>query len=355
MYNPFLIFLRPFALLNRTIVQCRNMLFDRGLFKPWQSSIPVVSVGNLSAGGTGKTPLADWITKYYLSIGCKPAIVSRGYLRKSKGVQLVSDGHRILLNSNESGDEIAMLAWNNPDAIVVVAKKRKDAVTYIDNQFAKRLPSVIILDDAFQHRQIDRQLDIAIINAAEPFLKAKMLPEGRLREPRKNLSRASLIVLNKIADNEKADAIIKELQKNSRPIIKARLKLGELVCFSGESYLPDDLSASSQHINALAFAGIASPSSFVESLTNKGINVVAHRFFHDHEPYSIKKLLSIRREAEKKELSLITTEKDYFRILGNPECIRILATMPSYYLKVETDIFEGEDILKSMLNTIVEK
>jgi len=354
MHNPFSILLRPVALLYRSVVQLRNTLFDRHFFKSWQSPIPVVSIGNLSAGGTGKTPLVDWVVKYYLSIGCKPAIVSRGYLRESKGVQLVSDGQRILLSSKEAGDETAMLAWNNPDAIVVVAKKREDAVTYIATHFARRGPSVIILDDAYQHRQIDRALNIAIINAEEPFLKAKMLPEGRLREPLKNLSRADLIVLNKISDQGKADAIVKELENNGKPIVKARLKIGELICFSGESRTSDEV-LNTENLNALAFAGIASSESFVESLRKEGINVTAHRFFHDHEPYSVKKLRSIRREAEAKGLSLITTEKDYFRMLGRPELIRILATMPCYYLKIETDIFDGKETMLSMLNAVIKK
>jgi len=354
MHNPLSILLRPLALLYCGIVQFRNKLFDLQIFRPWKSPIPVVSIGNLSVGGTGKTPLVDWIVKYYLSIGCKPVIVSRGYLRESKGVQLVSDGQRILLNSKEAGDETAMLAWNNPDAIVIVAKKRKDAVTYITNHFAKRMPSVIILDDAFQHRQIDRTLNIAIINAAEPFLNAKMLPEGRLREPLKNLSRANLIVLNKITDKKKADTIMKELEKNGTPIVKARPKIGELICFSGESNTLDKV-LFEEKINVFAFAGIASPESFIESLRKEGVNVTAYRFFHDHEPYSVKKLRSVRREAEKKGLSLITTEKDYFRILGHPELIRIITTMPCYYLKIETDIFEGRETMESMLKAVIGK
>ena len=203
MHNPFSLLLRPFALIYLSVAQLRNAIFDRKLFKSWRSPIPVVSIGNLSAGGTGKTPLVDLVVKYYLSIGCKPAIISRGYQRESKGVQLVSDGQKIILSSREAGDETAMLAWNNPDAIVVVSEKRKDAVTYIANRFAQRLPGVIILDDAFQHRAIQRNLDIAVINTSEPFKKAKMLPEGRLREPLKNLSRANLIILNKITDEKK--------------------------------------------------------------------------------------------------------------------------------------------------------
>ncbi len=354
MPSPFTILLRPFAMLYHSLVQFRNRLFDWKIFRPWRSPIPVVSIGNLSAGGTGKTPLVDWVVKYYLSIGCKPAIVSRGYLRESKGVQLVSDGQKILLSSRESGDEAAMLAWNNPDAIVVVAEKRKAGVKWITRRFVQRVPSVIILDDAFQHRQIDRSLNIAIINAGEPFFDAKMLPEGRLREPLNNLSRADLIVLNKITDLNKADSISKELEKTGRPVVHARVKTGELVCFSGE-FNSSEEALLDKHLNALAFAGIASPESFVECLTKEGINVAAHRFFRDHEPYNAKKLRSIRREAEKKGLSIITTEKDYFRMLGRPELIRILATRPCYYLKIETDLFEGQQKIKAMLKAIVGK
>ena len=354
MLNPFSLLLRPFALIYLSIVQLRNALFDRKLFKAWKSPIPVVSIGNLSAGGTGKTPLVDWVVKYYLSIGCKPAIVSRGYLRESKGVQLVSDGVRIMLSSREAGDETAMLAWNNPDAIVVVAEKRKDAVTYIASRFAKRLPGVIILDDAFQHRAIERDLNIAVINSAEPFRKAKMLPEGRLREPLKNLSRADLVIVNKITDEERAGVIMKEVEKTGRPVVKARVKNGELICFSG-TYASSDEAPLPKNLTALAFAGIASPENFLDSLKTEGVTVAAYRFFRDHESLSAKKLQAVRREAEEKGLSLITTEKDYFRMLGHPELIRIITSRPCYYLKIETDIYEGKEILHSMLKAAIDK
>jgi tetraacyldisaccharide 4'-kinase len=352
MHNPLSLLLRPFGLIYRAIIQLRNALFNRHLFRSWNSPVPVVSIGNITAGGTGKTPLVDWIVKYYLSIGCKPAIVSRGYLRESKGVQLVSDGHRVLLSSREAGDETAMLAWNNPDAIVVVAEKRKDGVLWILQHFAGRIPSVIILDDAFQHRQIGRNLDIAIINAAEPYFKSRMLPEGRLREPLKNLSRADLILLNKITDTMQAETLQKELEKTGKPVIKARLKTGDLVCFSGE-FISYDEAPLPENLNALAFAGIASPESFLESLRTKEVNVAAHRFFHDHEPYTAKKLQAVRREADQKGLCLITTEKDYFRMLGNPELISIITSRPCYYLKIETDIFQGKERLQQMLRTAV--
>lgn len=348
MHNPLSILLRPVALLYGSIMQLRNALFERTCFNRWSSPIPVVSIGNLTAGGTGKTPLVDWIVKYYLSIGCKPAIISRGYRRESKGVKLVSDGNRVLLGSREAGDETTMLAWNNPDAIVIVGEKRKAAVTWMIRHFSRRVPSVIILDDAFQHRQIGRELDIAIINASEPYFKARMLPEGRLREPLKNIARADLILLNKISDHEEAEILKKELEKTGRPVIKARIKTADLVCLSGE-FISSDEAPLPESLNALAFAGIASPGSFLESLKSKGITVSAHHFFKDHEPFTAKKLQSIRREADEKGLCLITTEKDYFRLLGSPELISIITARPSYYLKIETDIFEGKEILQKML------
>ena len=352
MHNRFSILLRPVALFYQVIVQLRNALFNRHLFRAWRSPIPVVSIGNLSVGGTGKTPLVDWVVKFYLSIGCKPAIVSRGYRRESRDVQLVSDGQKVLISSRESGDETAMLAWNNPDAIVIVAKKRKEAVKYLAKHFAGRLPSVIILDDAFQHRQIDRVLNIAVVNASEPFFNAKMLPEGRLREPLKNISRADLIVLNKINDPEQADAIEKELEKHGRPVIKARVKTAELVCFSGECISSEE-TIPMKNINAFAFAGISSPESFLESLKKEGVNIAAHRFFRDHEPYNTRKINAIRSKAETSGLSLITTEKDYFRMLGHPELISMIIARTCYYLKIETDIFEGKETLQQMLRKAV--
>ncbi|NTV98946.1 MAG: tetraacyldisaccharide 4'-kinase [Chlorobiaceae bacterium] len=346
------VLLKPLALLYRSSVQVRNSLFERKIFRKWKSPIPVVSIGNMSAGGTGKTPLVDWVVKYYLSIGCKPAVVSRGYRRESKGVQLVSDGQRVLLSSSQSGDETAMLAWNNPDAIVVVGEKRKEAVNFITQYFAKRLPSVIILDDAFQHRQIARDLDIALVNASEPVLKAKMIPEGRMREPLKNIARADLILLNKIGDGEeeKTGLILKKLEKTGRPIVKGRIRTGEVVCVSGD-FMPSEI-PSLKELRVVAFAGIAFPESFLECLLKEGIHVESHHFFRDHEPYSQKRLQALRNEAREKGLSLITTEKDYFRMLGRSELLSIITALPCYYLKIETDIFEGKEKLQEMLRAV---
>lgn len=352
MPSSFSVLLRPLGLLYKGIVQSRNTLFDWRVLRSWKSPVPVVSIGNLSVGGTGKTPIVDWITKYYLSVGVRPALISRGYRRESKGVQLVSDGRKILLGSRESGDETAMLAWNNQDAVVLVAEKRKKGVRRLVRQFREQLPAVIILDDAFQHRQIERELNIAVINAEEPYFDARMMPEGRLREPMANLERADLVILNKIANAEKAAPIVADLEKKGKKVVQARLKTAELVCMSG-AFCTQEEAVRKQSISAFAFAGIARPEGFIESLQQEGIHVADYTFFKDHEPYTERMLRKIERKASEQGLSLVTTEKDYFRLLGRPELIRILTSRPCYYLRIGIDFFAGRETLVTMLDSVV--
>ncbi|TCD48780.1 tetraacyldisaccharide 4'-kinase [Chlorobium sp. N1] len=349
--NPLSILLRPAALLYGLVASVRNRLFDDGILKTWHSPIPVVSVGNLTAGGTGKTPLVDWVVKYYLSIGCRPAVVSRGYGRRTKGVRLVSDGQRILLSSRDSGDETAMLATGNPEAVVVVAERRSRGVQFIMEHFKAERPDVIILDDAFQHRQIERDLDIVVINSREPFSGARMLPEGRLREPLEGVGRADAAVISKITDEGKADAIEAALEGRIGTIARSRVAIGGLRPFgpaAGGTPPPDPA-----EVEALAFAGIASPSSFVESLMKKGVHVREQRFFADHEAYTEKNFLPLVEEARQKGLWLMTTEKDRCRLEGEPALLAQTAGVPCCSLEISTGFTRGEERLRGMLKAVV--
>ena len=346
------IILRPAALLYGLVARVRNALFDRKILKVWKSPIPVVSIGNLTAGGTGKTPLVDWVLKYYLSIGCRPAVVSRGYGRMSKGVQLVSDGRNILLGSARSGDETAMLAANNPEVIVVVAEQRSEGVQFIMEQFRGERPDVIILDDAFQHRQLARDLDIVVINAREPFAGAKMLPEGRLREPKRGIGRADVAVLSKITDVSKADAIEAELKGTVALVARTRVIIGGLTAFGPEGMATEPPPEPTE-LKALAFAGIASPASFVESLMKKGVHVVERRFFRDHEPYTENNFLPLIEEARRKGLTLVTTEKDRYRLEGEPGLLEKTKGVSCCCLNIATGFTRGEDKLQEMLKAVV--
>ncbi|NTU92980.1 MAG: tetraacyldisaccharide 4'-kinase [Chlorobiaceae bacterium] len=343
------ILLGPAGLLYGAVMRGRNLLYELGVFKTWRSPFPVVSVGNVTTGGTGKTPLVDWIVRFYAHRGCTAAIVSRGYGRSTRGPMVVSDGRRILLGSLEAGDETAMLAARNPSAIVVVAEKRREGVELLMREFADRLPEVIVLDDAFQHRRIARDLDIVVINAAEPFIRAKMLPAGRLREPLAGLGRADLFILNKITDEPAADKIEERLDPFGKPVVRARVRPGKPVA-TGTSLAAAHEGGS---LHVLAFAGIGAPEGFLDSLGEAGMTVVASRFFRDHEPYRRETVLAIVNESKRLGLTPVTTEKDWFRIRDDRELARLLENAGCAYLPIEPDIYAGRALLEKMLLKIL--
>ena len=337
--------LTPAALLYGTGISVRNRLFDLGIFQSHKAAIPVVSIGNVTMGGTGKTPLVDFVVKYYSRKGLKPAILSRGYKRSTQGVKMVSDGRQIFLESREAGDECAMLAHKNPETIVVVAEKRKEGTGFIAAHFAKTLPDVIVLDDGFQHRQLYRDLDIVVINTSAPFFDDRLIPAGRLREPCKNLDRADLLILSKITNIEQASQFEENLRTTGKPLVKTGVRPGKPVQFAG----PD----APQPEKVIALAGIGQPEGFVESLRHSGITVGTTTFLGDHADFPLKKIKSLVEQAQQHGLSIVTTEKDYYRLLSNRPILETLSQVPCFYLPVEIKIIEGMELFKEMLDQAV--
>lgn len=344
--------LRPAGVLYGSIMSLRNHLFDLGLLKSRRSPIPVVSVGNITTGGTGKTPLVDWIVRFYRASGTPAAIISRGYGRRTKGVQLVSDGHHLLLGSRDAGDETVMLAARNPDTIVIVAEDRTAGVQFLMQRFANRLPGVIVLDDAFQHRRIARDLDIVVINAAAPQELDAMLPEGRLREPLAGLGRAGLIILGKITDETTAAKLYAKLKATGRPVIRSRIRPGRLVRVS-EAAQTGVSDAAPSSLNVFAFAGIGAPAGFLHSLGEAGVKVSATRFFRDHEPYTEAAVQEIVRESERQGLVPVTTEKDWFRIADDPGLSGLLCRAGCRYLTIEPVFPDGTAELEKRLLAVL--
>lgn len=342
--------LRPAAALYGLVMHLRNRLYDRGMFTSWRSPIPVVSAGNITTGGTGKTPLVDWIVKFYAASGIATAIVSRGYGRQTKGVQLVSDGRRILLGSRDAGDETAMLAARNPGTIVVVAEQRVEGVQFLMRLFADRMPDVIVLDDAFQHRKIERDLNIVVVNASAPKELSAMLPAGRLREPLRGLNRADLIILSKITDNAKAAPLQARLERFGKPLLRSKIRAGQLIKVDGTAG-----GAIESPVNALAFAGIGAPEGFLHSLNEAGVTVKATRFFRDHEPYTETAIRSIVEESERQSLVPVTTEKDWFRIADDAKLAELLADTGCRYLTIEPEFPDGTAELEKRLMQVVKR
>ena len=342
--------LRPVGAIYGVAMSLRNRLYERGIFKSWRSPIPVVSVGNITTGGTGKTPLVDWIVKFYAASGVATAIVSRGYGRQTKGVQLVSDGRRILLGSRDAGDETAMLAARNPGTIVIVAEHRIEGVQFLMRQFAGRLPGVIVLDDAFQHRKIARDLDIVVVNASAPQELDAMLPAGRLREPLRGLRRADLVILSKITDENQANKLLARITRFGKPVLRSRIKPGKLVKVDGTQS-----GAIGHGTKALAFAGIGAPAGFLHSLETAGVKVGATRFFRDHEPYTEAAVRAIVAESIQKKLVPVTTEKDWHRIADDPSLAGMLAEARCCYLPIEPEFIDSTAELEKRLLGVVKR
>lgn len=342
--------LRPAGVLYGSIMRLRNRLYDLGVLKSHRSPIPVVSVGNITTGGTGKTPLVDWIVRFYRASGTPAAIISRGYGRRTKGVRLVSDGHHLLLGSRDAGDETVMLAARNPDTIVIVAEDRIAGVQFLMQEFANRLPGVIVLDDAFQHRRIARDLDIVVINASAPKELEAMLPEGRLREPLEGLGRAGVIILSKITDDTEAAKLSEKLKSTGKPVIRSRIRPGALVRVNERERVSD---AEPSSLSVFAFAGIGAPAGFLHSLGEAGVTVSATKFFRDHEPYTGTALQEIVLESCRQGLVPVTTEKDWFRIADDPEAKNILSKAGCRYLTIEPVFPDGTLELEKRLLTVL--
>jgi tetraacyldisaccharide 4'-kinase len=193
-----LILLSPFVLLYFIITQTRNLLFDFNLIKINKLEPYVISVGNLSMGGTGKTPFTIALIKFLRPYFKNIAIISRGYGRSSKGPHIVSIAGKILLNAEQAGDEAYLIACKFKDCTVIVAEKRFEGFKLLD----KKNIDLVILDDAFQHRFLARDLNICLINAFKPLDKDFLFPVGYLREAKFNLKRADLTIVTKAKNDE---------------------------------------------------------------------------------------------------------------------------------------------------------
>lgn len=339
------------SLLYGGVIRLRNLLFEKGIFKTWHPPVPVVSIGNISAGGAGKTPFSDWIVKYYLSQGKRVAIVSRGYKRETSGTVLVSDGKRFFVSSREAGDEPMMLARKNPAAMVVVSEKRRDGIEEILSRFADAPPDVLVLDDAYQHRQVARDLNLLVIHAEKPPFSDALLPLGRLREPLREINRADMVLLSKISHHANVPELKKNLAPFGKPVVKSRIKIVGLRSFFSDEFLP--LGDPSLQTSAFAFSGIADPKNFMETLEHAGLLVERYKHFPDHYAYTEKDIDSVIEKVVRHKLNLIvTSEKDYHRLKSNEALFLKLQKFPCFYIEIEFEVFEGAELLREKLREV---
>ena len=330
------------------LVQLRLWLYRKRIFRDQPLGCLVLVVGNLTVGGTGKTPVVEMFAKALRDRGRKVAILSRGYKSKAPPLwqkwwfwlnhiaepppRVVSDGLTVLLDSEIAGDEPYMLARNLPGVVVLVDKNRVKAGAYAIRQFGC---DTLILDDGFQYLPLKGRLNLLLVDKTNPFGNGYTLPRGILREPIKHLARASYVLLTKskgVRDTEleamihKFNPGVEIIECAHQPQYLQRIDTGErlpLTALSGRK--------------VGAFSGIAAPEGFEAFLREAGAHLVTTRRFVDHYRFTHEDLLAVFSEAQTAGVEfMITTEKDAVRIAAS-ETI----PMPCYYLRLEIEILRG--------------
>ncbi len=298
----FFYLLLPFSWMYGAVGLGRWLFYRTGLKRSEQFEVPVVSVGNLAVGGTGKTPMVDYVARHYLAQGKRVAVVSRGYGGRGAGaVGIVSDGQELLLPARVAGDEPRLLAQRNPGLIVVVAPRRALGVRAAIDHFGAE---VILLDDGFQHLAVRRDLDIVLLDARRPLGNGHVLPAGLLREFPLALRRGDLFVLTKAVSGGSTVS-----PRPGSTLVSRYLLADTVVSLDGQQQ--DLASLRSQRV--AAFAGIADPETFFADLKAKGLNLVNSVAFPDHVCYQQSEIMRILDACVEVDC-LLTTEKDAVKL-----------------------------------------
>jgi 3-deoxy-D-manno-octulosonic-acid transferase len=332
-----LVVLSFFSLLYRSGCGARLFLYRHRLRRQTRLKARVISVGNITVGGTGKTPLVIYLTEKLKAQGEKVAILTRGYKRKKKEMVELTRHTRVQARWSDVGDEPYLLANRLSDVPIMVAKNRCGSGNYAVRKHGARL---LIMDDGFQHLRLFRDTDIVVIDSTNLFGNGKLLPAGPLREPLTSLKRADIFVLTKTdqaTDKEKLVAMLKRYNHKA-PIVESVYQVRSIErLLDGSPVQAGEV----ENKKALAFSGIGNPLSFENTLKQLGIQVLRHHKFSDHFAYQNKDILELSREAESLGVDLIiTTEKDSVRIpLINELKIPICA------LKIDLKVTSGEEIL----------
>ncbi len=296
-------------------VRGRAALYENNFFETRRLNAPVISVGNLTVGGSGKTPCVAFLARFLRDEGHEAAILSRGYKRESKGRVEVSDGREILCAPNEAGDEPFLLAKSCPGVRVVVDRDRYAAGRWLEERASV---SVFILDDAYQHLRLARDLNLLLIDASEPLDQAKMIPFGRLREPLAALRRADAVIVTRSDqsfDRSSLEDTIIRFAARDTPIFYARHKLTDIIRLdNGQVAGPADFAQK----RIAVISGVARPDRFIADLEGLGMNIALRRDFDDHHRYTLEELSEIiERAVEARAEAIITTEKDAANLPGD--------------------------------------
>jgi tetraacyldisaccharide 4'-kinase len=319
----------PVSLVYGAVVHLRNLLFDLGILKSETYKIPIICVGNLSVGGTGKTPMIELLIR---TLGNEKsiAVLSRGYKRKSKGFHLSNPKSTI----TELGDEPYQIHKKFPDVFVAVDTDRRNGISKLKSLID---PKVILLDDAFQHRWVKAGLNILLTSYDDLYVDDWFLPTGNLRDAKKEAKRAQLIIVTKCPENlpkSAADKIVKKINPDENQLVLFT-KLEYDNNLKGQSEVLDI--SQLENIQFTLITGIANPEPLVAHLKSKKLEF-EHLSFKDHHFFTEKEIENLKRKR-----LILTTEKDYVRLNGQLEKI--------IYITVKhTFLFNGQLTLEKVIH-----
>jgi tetraacyldisaccharide 4'-kinase len=325
--------LPPLSALYGAVTRTRLSLYQRGTFHTTKLDRPVISVGNITAGGTGKTPLVEWISKTIAAQGKNVCILTRGYGREHPQRQVVvSDGQAILATPAEAGDEPYLLATKLLASAAVISNiDRISAGRYAIENLGT---DCFVLDDGFQHLRLARNLNIVTIDATNPWGGEQLLPHGRLREPITGLSRADCVVLTRCDQAGNIDELTNQIRDliRGRPIFPSTMKAAYAQIVTGPIG---------------AFCAVGNPQSFFAQARSSGYELVLEKAFRDHHSYSqqdVNNLIRAAREAGAQ--SLITTAKDAVKLRS------LSFSLPWCVLEIEISL-ENEDAFRQMIFSVL--
>ena len=327
------------------LVRARNAGYNTGLLRTRRLGCRVVCVGNLTVGGTGKTPTVLALAAAATAAGLRVCIMLRGYGRQRSGVQVVSDGQRIQRDWRDAGDEAVLLAQRLRGVPVVVGEDRVAAGRLIVERFG---PQVIFLDDGFQHRRLHRDADLVLVDATDPFGGGRLLPRGRLREQMAGLRRAQAILLTRADQGRDTEGIRRRVEcvAPGRPMgrgIFRPVALRELATGCGRR-MPEIRGK-----RVLAVSGIANPDSFHQMVKQSGAVLVGSLVYHDHHAFTEEDRGRMGEAARLREAEwIVTTDKDAVRLEARlPEGCPVMA------MEIALEIIEGAEALEAALGVPV--
>ena len=334
----FTFFLRVLSFFYGLAIQCMLALYRTGFLRSKYLPAYVISVGNITTGGTGKTPFVAMLANLAKTHGFKVAILSRGYKGKRSNESLVvSDGEKMMASVNDAGDEPVLLSKKLSAVPVLISKKR-----YKIGSLAIKLfnPDLLLLDDGYQHISLHRDMNILLIDGKRQFGNRSLLPLGPLREPIEQIKRADIIIITKCTDRHSGADLVDYFQKTfpEKSIFRSGHFPDQIIFpLIGKAYQPNIL----KEKNVVAFSGIAHPNDFLEMVKSLGANVIHHKAFSDHHFFNdseIEELVAFKKAFHAD--FLLTTEKDWIRINGKRSADLDIAFLTiKMRLIPDTDIF----------------